>query len=158
MANEKDLLAEIAALKAKLADETKAKTDAQEMATSIAAASSFIGTSEEQASGNMMALNVCLNPGVKDEKKQKWKEVEVPLFYYAINLPVGAGASLTTNGVDYFHGQTYEFDHDTLVDMKSRVARCWEHEKAIHSENENAYRKPTNVHLMSPAAAQRMAH
>jgi hypothetical protein len=155
MAAEKDLLAEIAALKKQLAESDVQKTAAQEMAASIAAASSFIGNSEEQPTGKTITLNVCLNPGVKDEKQQKFMDVEVPTFYYHIDLPAGAGTNLSTNGTAYYHGQTYEVDQATLVDLKSRVARCWDHEKAIHSENENAYRKPTARHLMPPAAAAR---
>ena len=91
----------------------------------------------------------------RDEKQQKFMDVEVPTFFYHIDLPAGAGTNLSTNGTAYYHGQTYEVDQATLVDLKSRVARCWDHEKAIHSENENAYRKPTARHLMSPAAAAR---
>lgn len=152
---EAELLAEIAELRGKLADETKAKTEAQEMATSIAAASSFMGNAEEQPTGNTITLSVCLNPGVKKESQQKWKDVEVPTFYYTIDLPTGAGVSLMTNGMEYFHGQTYEFDHDTLVDMKSRVARCWDHERSIHSENEGAYRQKNKTHFVSTAAKAR---
>jgi hypothetical protein len=63
-----------------------------------------------------------------------------------------------TNGIAYYHGQTYEVDPMTLQDLKSRVARTWDHERAIHSENANAYRKPTNTHLMSQAAAARQRH
>ena len=153
--SDKDLLAQIAELKAKLDESEKAKTEAQEMASSIAAASSFIGNSEEQPTGNTVLINVCLNPGEKDERKQKFKDVEFPTFYYTIDIPAGAGTNLMTNGLAYYHGQTYEVDQATLVDLKSRVARCWDHEKSIHSENENAYRKPTNKHLISPAAAAR---
>jgi hypothetical protein len=155
MATDKELLAQIAELKAKLAEAEIAKTEAQEMASSIAAASSFMGTAEEQPTGNTVTLNVCLNPGEKDERKQKFKDVEFPTFYYTIDIPAGAGTNLMTNGLAYYHGQTYEVDQATLVDLKSRVARCWDHEKSIHSENENAYRKPTNKHLISPAAAAR---
>ena len=155
-ATEKDLLAQIAALKDQLELANKEKTEAQEMATSIAAASTFMGTSEEQPTGNTIVLNVCLNPWEKKEEKQKFKDVEVPTFYYTIDIPAGAGTNLMTNGIAYYHGGTYEVDQATLVDLKSRVARCWDHEKAIHSENENAYRKPTNTHLMSKAAAARM--
>jgi len=155
---EKDLLAQIAELKAKLAEAEIAKTEAQEMATSIAAASSFMGSAEEQPTGNTVTINVCLNPGEKDERKQKFKDVEFPTFYYTIDIPAGAGTNLMTNGIAYYHGQTYEVDQATLVDLKSRVARCWDHEKSIHSENENAYRKPTAKHLMSPAAAARARH
>ena len=154
---ESDLLAEIATLKKQLAVAELAKTDAQEMASSIAAASSFIGNSEEQPTGKTVTLEVCINPGVHDEKKQVFKDIEYPTFYYHIDLPAGAGVSLMTNGVAYYHGQTYEVDQSTLADLKSRVARCWDHEKSIHSENENAYRKPTAKHLISPAAAQRGA-
>jgi hypothetical protein len=156
--SEKDLLAQIAELKGQLAESEKAKTEAQEMATSIAAASSFMGTAEEQPTGNIITINVCLNPGEKDEKKQKFKDVDFPTFYYTIDIPAGAGVSLMTNGTAYYHGQTYEVDQATLVDLKSRVARCWDHEKSIHSENANAYRKPSAKHLISPAAAQRGAH
>jgi hypothetical protein len=85
-----------------------------------------------------------LNPGEKDVKKYKYKKVKVPTYYYNIQLPAGAGICLWTNGVEYYHGETYEFDPNTLAEMKSRVARCWEHEKSIHGDNENAYRKPTN--------------
>lgn len=155
---DKDLLAQIAELKAQLAESEKAKTEAQEMATSIAAASSFMGTAEEQPTGNTVTINVCLNPGEKDERKQKFKDVEFPTFYYTIDIPKGVGTNLMTNGIAYYHGETYEVDQATLVDLKSRVARCWDHEKAIHSENENAYRKPTERHLMSPAAAARARH
>jgi cell division septum initiation protein DivIVA len=153
--SDKDLLAQIAELKEKLAEAEIAKTEAQEMASSIAAASSFIGNSEEQPTGNTVLINVCLNPGEKDERKQKFKDVEFPTFYYTIDIPAGAGTNLMTNGLAYYHGQTYEVDQATLVDLKSRVARCWDHEKSIHSENENAYRKPTNTHLISQAAAAR---
>jgi hypothetical protein len=45
----------------------------------------------------------------------------------------------------------------TLVDLKSRVARCWEHEKSIHGDNENAYRRPTQNALISAAARARGA-
>ena len=152
------MLAQIAELKAKLAEAEIAKTEAQEMATSIAAASSFMGSAEEQPTGNTVTINVCLNPGEKDERKQKFKDVEFPTFYYTIDIPAGAGTNLMTNGIAYYHGQTYEVDQATLVDLKSRVARCWDHEKSIHSENENAYRKPTAKHLMSPAAAARARH
>jgi hypothetical protein len=77
-----DLLAEIALLKAQLVEAETAKTKAQELATSVAAASAFVGTAEEQPSGNTVIIDVCLNPGEKDEKKQKFKEVEYPTYFY----------------------------------------------------------------------------
>ena len=151
---EVELLAEIEALRAKLGVAVKEKTAAQEMATSIAAAATFVNNTDEQPTGDTVMLSVCINPGIKDEKKQVFKDVEVPTYYYKIDLPAGAGVSLMTNGMAFYHGETYAVDLPTLVDLKSRVARTWDHEKAIHSENENAYRRPTNTHFKSAAAAQ----
>ena len=154
--SEKELLAEIAALREKLGQRDKELTEAQALAQSMAEASVFMGgTSEEQATGRTVKMSVCVNPAERDERKLKYKEVQVPTYFYTIDLPAGAGVSLITNGTAYYHGQTYEVDHATLVDLKSRVARTWDHERAIHSENANAYRKPTNVHLKSAAAMQR---
>jgi hypothetical protein len=128
------------------------------MAVAMAQASPFLGNTEEQATGRTITQSVCINPWERDEKKQKFKSVEVPTYYYAIHIPAGVGLWLMTNGVEYFHGQTYEVTLDVLADLKSRVARCYDHEKSIHSENENAYKRPTNVSLISAAARARGAH
>jgi len=141
-----ELQAEIARLSAALSESDSKLSDAEKMAHAMAAASRFmVNYSGEQATGKTVTLNVCLNPDCRDKTKLKWKEVEYPTYFYAIQLPAGAGISLTTNGVEYYHGETYEFDSITLAEMKSRVARCWDHEKSIHGDNENAYRKPTNI-------------
>lgn len=156
--DEKALLAEIAELRQKLGLTEKERDAARDEAKSMAEASVFMGNgAEEQATGRTIKRNVCSNPGETNEKKQKWVDIDVPTFMYTIDLPPGAGTDVTTNGVAYYHGQTYEVDHDTLVDLKSRVARCWDHERSIHSENANAYRKPTNLHLRSAAAMARGA-
>ena len=157
MADERKLLAEIEELRKKLGDAIHAKTQAEEMAAATAAASTFTGSSEEQPTGRTVTIRVCINPAEKKEEKLKWKDLDVPTYFYAINLPLSA-PNLATNGVEYYHGQTYEVDQYTLADLKSRVARCWDHEKSIHSENENAYRRPTNIHLVSPAARAAGAH
>ena len=150
-----ELEAEIKRLQAALGVETKARTEAEQIAVALTQASQFGNGSEEQATGETVTQRVCLNPWEREEKKYKYKDVEVPTYFYTIELPAAAGLSLITNGVDFFHGQTYKVTPDVLADLKSRVARCWDHEKSIHSDNENAYRKPTNVHLMSKAASQR---
>lgn len=149
------LLAEIEELRTKLGAAEAAKNEAQELASAMAEASAFGGKAEEQATGKTITQSVCINPWERDEKKHKFKDVKVPTYYYTIELPAGAGVDLSTNGVSYYHGQTYEVDHSTLQDLKSRVARCWDHEKSIHSENENAYRRPQNTHLKTAAAIQR---
>lgn len=148
-----ELLKELAELRAKLQLAESERDEATKMAAAMAEASAFNGgSSEEQATGKTIKIRRCANPAERDEKKQKWIDQEVPTFMYHVDIPVGAGASLMTNGMEYFHGQTYEVDQFTLVDLKSRVARCWDHEKSIHGENENAYRKPANTHLKTKAA------
>ena len=149
---------EIRRLQKELGVETTKRNEAEQIAVALTQASQFGGESEEQPTGKTVKQNVCLNPWERKEDKQKFKEIDVPTYFYTIELPAAAGLSLVTNGVDYFHGKTYEVTPDMLADLKSRVARCWDHEKSIHSDNENAYRKPTHAHVMSKAAAQRLNH
>lgn len=156
--NEKELLAEIAVLKAKLGESELKRSEAEAMALTAAQASPYIGVSEEQPTGKTVVVNVCLNPAERDVKKLKFKGIEYPTYFYTIQLPAGAGLCLTTNGAEFYHGQTYEFDPMGLVDMKSRVARCWDHEKSIHGDNENAYRRPSQQSFMSAAALARRPH
>ena len=153
-----DLNAQIAELQAKLAEEKQARSEAEETVQALANIDQFVGNSEERPTGRTIKIRKCVNPHEKDEKKQKFIEVEEPTFYYTIQLPTGAGLDLTTNGIAYYHGQTYEFDLNTLIDIKSRVARTWDHEKSIHGNNENAYRKPTNQGFVSAQARARGAH
>ena len=144
----KALQDQIESLQAQLGVEKQARTAAEEMAHATAQASSFTMTAaEEQPTGKTISINMCANPWERDVKKQIFKDVDIPTFYYNIQLPSGAGWALTTNGIDFYHGETYEVDYHTLVDLKSRVARTWEHEKNIHGENENAYRKPTHLRV-----------
>jgi len=150
MANEstKDLQEQIAKLQAELGVSNQKLTEAQEMAHAMSSASQFIAhTAEEQATGKTTTVRVLLNPTESKPKMQKWKDVEYPTYFYTIDLPPAAGLFLSTNGTQYYHGETYEFDPIMLAEMKSRVARCWDHEKSIHGDNENAYRKPTNKHF-----------
>jgi hypothetical protein len=152
-----ELLAEVARLEAQLQGEIQLRTEAQEMAALMAEASQFTGANvEEQPTGDTVEVEVCLNPYERDIKKQKFKTVNMPTYFYHIQLPAGAGLCLSTNGAEFYHGETYTFDIVTLAEIKSRVAKCWDHEKSIHGDNENAYRRPTNKHFMSPAAAKRL--
>lgn len=142
-----ELLAEIEELRKQLEHEKSRRTEAEEMSAAMAEATAFGSGAEEQPTGKTVERSVCVNPWERDEKKQKFKDVKVPTYFYTITLPAGAGDNLASNGICYYHGQTYEVDPDTLRDLKSRVARTWDHEKSIHGDNENAYRKPTNVQL-----------
>lgn len=144
----KDLQAQIAELQAQLLTEKEARSAAEDNAKATADAGIFVSNSDEQATGKTIKIQKCANPWEADERKQKMIAVDVPTYFYQIQLPAGAGISLTTNGQDYYHGETYTVDLYTLMDLKSRVARCWDHEKSIHGDNENAYRRPTNRHFM----------
>lgn len=135
----KELMEQVAELQAKLLD-ANSRTEQAE-AAAVAAAS------PDAATGRSIKVKRCLNPAEPESKKQIWDDVEVPTFMYRVELPAGAGIHLTRNGVHYYHGQEYELDYYTLVDVKSMVARTWDHEKSIHGDNENAYRKQTNRHF-----------
>ena len=145
MSDIKELQAEIERLKAELGVEKEQRTAAEEMAHAMSEASAYSGSNvEEQATGKTRSVEVCTNPWERDIKKHKYKTIKMPTYYYNIQLPPAAGLSLSTNGIEYYHGETYEFVLPELAEMKSRVARCWDHEKSIHGDNENAYKKPTH--------------
>lgn len=154
----KELQKEIADMQVKLDGERTLRTEAEENSRAVTAAGAFVSNTEEQATGNTITVSRCTNPTVRDEKKQKFIDVEVPTYFYAIDLPPGAGISLSTNGLEYYHGQAYEVDLYTLADLKSRVARCWDHEKSISGSNENAYRRTQNNSLISAAALAQRNH
>ena len=153
-----ELQAEIDRLTAALGESERARTEAEMQALTNASMVLIAGGADEQPTGKTTKERRCVNPWEKDEDKQSWKVFDVPTYFYAIDLPIGAGTDVATNGTPYYHGQTYEVTHDQLVDLKSRVARCWDHEKSIHGENENAYRKPSAQHLVSAAARMAGAH
>lgn len=153
MSKIEELQAEIDRLMASLNESNTKRSQAEEMAQIMASMNPLVGsTTEEQATGKIVDVEMCANPHERDVSKHIKKKVKVPTYFYNIQLPAGAGLTLSTNGVEYYHGQTYEFTAYELASIKDRVARCWAHEKSIHGENENAYKKPTNQHFMSPAA------
>jgi len=136
---------EIDELRAKLGESEKARKDAEDIAN-IAVLTGT--TTEDRPTGKTVKRRECINPWETNPKEYEFKVVERPTYFYTINLPLSAGWSLRTNGaMEYFHGQTYEFDNIELADIKSRVARCWDHEASISGSNENAYRQKTEKHL-----------
>jgi hypothetical protein len=140
-----ELQAQVFSLTKEVAKGKEKLSEAEKLADAMSAGASFMGnTSEEFPTGKTEMVEKCVNPYERNEKKQKFIDVEMPTYKYTIVLPVGAGLFLSTNGVEYYHGQTYEFNSEILAEMKYRVAQCWSHEKSINGSNENAYRKPTN--------------
>jgi hypothetical protein len=144
----KELQAQIAQLSKELDSESHKRGEAEESARKLSAGSLLVGNADDGVStGKTVTTLKCKNPWEQNQKKQEFYEVEVPTFMYTINIPSGSGLSLSTNGIEYYHGQTYEVDLDTLRDLRSRSEKCWKHEKAIHGDNENAYRKQANTHI-----------
>lgn len=137
---------EVADLKLALAKSDLARTEAEEQARALSEFGRYTGDAEEQPTGKTTVIQVCSNPWERKEAKQKFKDVEVPTFFYTVNLPKGAW-SLARNGFEYCHGQTYELDINTLRDLKSGVWGCWKHEYDIHGSNENEYRAPAPINL-----------
>ncbi len=131
------LLEQMEELKAQLAIEKTARTAAESMAHALA---EFGSNNEEHATGKTLRVKACANPTERDVKKQIWKEIEFPLYAYKIDVPP-AFNPLSTNGREYYIGGTYEFTEHGLADIKARVAQCWQHEKNIHGDNPNAYRR-----------------
>ena len=118
-----ELIAEIERLQGELGVSEKKRTDAEEMAHAMSSAGQFIArTAEEQATGKTVKVKVLLNPTESEKKLQKYKEVEYPTYFYTINLPPSGGVGLTTNGITYFHGETYEFDPIMLAEMPRYLA------------------------------------
>jgi hypothetical protein len=155
----KELQDEILKLQGELKEERSEKDDLEKLVYESGRSSQFLSdTSEEKATGKFITIEKCTNPWVKKKSEQIWEEEKVPTFFFTIDLPPGAGSELSTNGLQFYHGETYELSYYTLVDIKSRIARCWDHEKSIHGENENVYRKKTNTAFISAEARNRGAH
>lgn len=150
------LLDEIAGLKEKLAVSETARGAAETSALEQA-----------QAQGVMMQSGIVEVPTGKKIKvarldryetvsykddgrpilKPKFRQEEVPTFFYKIDLPPVGGLGLTINGMPLYHNTVYEFDLDTLRTVKDMVYKCWKHDSDIHGSDENQYRKPTNTTL-----------
>ena len=80
-----------------------------------------------------------------------WEDIELPTYFYKIDLPPCGGIDYKINGVAAYHGSTYELDIDTLRTVKDIVYRCWKHDADIHGSDENAYR-PKKANVVSARA------
>jgi hypothetical protein len=145
-------------LEALLAESEKKRTDAEEKAFKAAAAQGMLMQNhiEEVPTGKTVIIRkldpkkpyrVTEDDDGKIKRKPNWIDVEVPTFYYRIELPTSGGFNLTTNQVEFMHGEVYEFDIDTLRSVKERVYRQWQHEASINGSNENAYRRPKDQYV-----------
>lgn len=118
------LKARIARLEAALAHSDEHRAKAEENASRLSA----------QAQSSMFTTNVT-------ERFSRKSDSGKDLWWYRIDLAPCGGIDIRINGMQFVHGETYEFDTDTLRSVKEIVSRTWGHEANIHGENENAYKR-----------------
>lgn len=144
------LRAQVADLNAKLEDERAKRGAAEAAALASAEAQSMLMQRDiqEYPTGKTVKVRRASGYSVKGYKedgreilKPIWAEVELPTYFYKVDLPPCGGTDFKINGQPYYHGATYEFDIDTLRTAKDIVARCWAHDKEIHGTDENFYRR-----------------
>ncbi len=148
------LQAQVARLTAQVAEQSE-KLTAAEDAARLAAEGQGVpfmqNTMSEVPTGRKVTVSRCKNPWVRDAKKQVFEEVEMPTFYYKIDLPASGGVDIKINGESKYHGETYEFTVDELRTVKDMVGRSWGHEATIRGSNENVFRRPQNRVLSGKA-------
>jgi len=66
---------------------------------------------------------------------------EVDTYFLKIDMPPCGDTHLSINGQQYYHGAVYEFDIHTLRTVKDIVYRTWAHDRSIHPNDENFYRR-----------------
>jgi hypothetical protein len=150
------LRSEIDDLQQQLAQQTRARSQAEQKLIDQAVAQ--VGQQEQrevptQKFAKVKRLDVDFEgddrmgyrtAGYKDDGrpilKPVFKEVMLPLYLYAIDLPPSGGESLSINGAKLYHGTVVELDEDLLRSVKEIVYRCWDHDRTINGSNENAYR------------------
>lgn len=152
---------DIAALEAQIADLRKqlevsedARSDSEKHALELAknqASSIMQSVIQEVPTGKTVKVSRCKSYEVvsyKDDGRAIHKpimhEVDMPTYFYRIDLPPIGGEGLKINQIELRHGLTVELDQDTLRTVKDMVYRVWAHEKNVHGENENAYRTMNN--------------
>lgn len=158
-----DILARVKELEAQLAEALGQRDEAQQKLVEQAAAQgSLMQTDvEEIPTGKTVPLRMLdtsyvdesggARPGYKvvgyrDDAGGRpilqpvFKTVQVPTFYYKIDMPPCGGEALKINGIAFYHGTVVEVDLHLLRSIKEIVYRCWDHDRQIHGTDENAYR------------------
>lgn len=156
------LMEEIRGLKEKLKLSEQQRSDAEAAALAAAEAQGMLMQRQiqEVATGKTVKVKRASGyevVGHKDDGREilkpVWKTVELPTYFYKIDMPAVGGWDLKINGQSLFHGTVYEFDIDTLRSVKEIVYRTWDHERSIHGSDENAYRPQ-----QQPTLTQGRAH
>jgi hypothetical protein len=143
------LLAEIDELKAKLGLSEAARSEAEAAALAQAESQGALlqGKNEEVPTGKkikVQRLDRYKEVGYKDDGrpilKPIFKTVEIPTFFYRVDMPPCGGIDLKINGTPFYHGAVYELDLDSLRTVKEMVYRTWDHDRQIHGSDESFYR------------------
>ena len=159
----KALLKKIADLEGKLQIETAARSVAEQAALEAVEAQgngALQPAVEERPTGKKIKIQVLdryEEVGFKDDGRSilrpKFKTVEVPTYFYKIDLPPVGGIGLTVNGMPLYHNTVYEFDLDSLRSVKDMVHKVWKHDRDIHGSDENLYRKPQPMQMSMKTGA-----
>ncbi len=154
------LQAEVADLQAQLAGEREKRTEAEAAALLAAESQGMLQQRDirEVPTGRTRTVQRAKGYKVVGHKDSGvpimapvWHDVELPTFFYKIDLPPCGGTDYKINGVQAYHGSTYELDIDTLRTVKDIIYRCWKHDADIHGSDENAYR-PKKANVVSARA------
>lgn len=137
-----DLKAEVERLQGALAEQTSLASEAQKRAAIFQSAEQEAPTGKTVMTTRVKNYKVS---GYHDDGRQilrpEWHEVEEPTFWYTIDMPAVGGVAINLNGKEFYHGQTYEVTVDELRTLKDIVHRLWMHERSIHEDNTEVFRK-----------------
>jgi hypothetical protein len=137
-------------LTVKLALAEAKRSKAEQKALESADAEVRVGDTEIQGrpTGKTVKVSRCKSYKVVGHKdngqpilQPVFEMVDVPTYFYKIDMPPCGGIFLRINGEEFYHGTTYELDLDTLRTIKDIVWRTWSHDRDIHGSDENFYRK-----------------
>lgn len=150
------LMAEMADLREKLAVSERARTEVEKAALAAAESQGALMQREiqEVLTGKTVTVRRAkgykvkgYSDGGREHYEPVWEEVELPTYFYKIDMPPVGGTDLKINGLPYYHGQVVEVDIDVLRSIKEMIYRLWDHDRNIHGSDENFYRTPQNKTL-----------
>ena len=136
------------ALRAKVKElEARLATQATENEDAVRRAMFFRQRNDEIPTGRKVDVAVCTGyetTGYRDDgtavKKPKWENRQEPTFFYTVDMPPVGGVDIKVNGMQLYHGETYELTLDQVRMVKDMVYRLERHDAEIHGTDENAYR------------------
>lgn len=145
-----ELEAEIKRLKEIIGVKDQALNEAQRDALAAAESQGMLTQDQivevpSKKTARIMVLDRYEVKGYKDDGREILKPIfkpkMVPTYFYKVMLAPNGGMDMKMNGVELFHGGTYEMDIDTLRSVKEIVYRGWKHEREFRGTDENFYRK-----------------